>query len=125
MAKDILEDRQERSIKDALWGDGWKTSGSKSEYYERPQSKPGVYVILVLRNDINNLSTYGSDEVLYVGQSTDLAKRMCGHEVFRIAKAILKDDLLWMWFKYSDKPQREEKRLISLYKPSLNTIHNG
>lgn len=121
----ILEEIVTRSIKLKLLADGWQTSRRGSANYERPEDRPGVYVILVLRNDLNNLVTYGHDEILYVGSSSNIASRISGHEVFRVANALLKEDLLSIWFKYCDKPTREEKRLIRLYKPALNTIHNA
>lgn len=106
---------------------GWLTPNTycSREYAPLPD-RPGIYKIFGVNNLFSRRHIY-RDEIdyvlLYIGKSSNLAKRLSSHEIFD--KIVEKFDVLNIYFKeFSIKSlDKVERDLIKKLKPPYNIIH--
>lgn len=97
-----------------LLDSGWLSPNGYS-CFGVPEEKPGVYIFAI------PIPPYTESEIVYVGSSKNLKKRLLGHEI----KKEIKRDFFKTYFFYCEDFISLEKSLIKKYSPRLNIKHNG
>jgi excinuclease UvrABC nuclease subunit len=112
-------------LKDSpIWDflEGWKTPDCYSNAYAPLPHTSGVY-LLVLATMKDGLLDH---EIVYIGQSRNIAKRLTGHNIKKLCqeyygpKAFIK-----VYFKHyaNGLLRRRERRLIQRFNPPFNLQH--
>lgn len=96
----------------------WKTPNTYTNQYDQFPEKPGVYAIVWL--DIIN--TPQESELLYIGSAQNIKRRIRGHEVIKIAGALVKEKYIITYFKEAENYKEMELKLIKSLKPIINKI---
>jgi excinuclease UvrABC nuclease subunit len=106
--------------------DGWKTPNTYCCHFAPFPESPGVYLFLF--SDLGGNPE--PERVLYVGMSTNIARRQSGHEVYGEIYDTLEAIYGGMfhcarWFKEAPAIdlRRTEASLIKLYDPPYKIIH--
>lgn len=102
----------------------WLSPNTYNCNFETPPDKPGVYMIIITNLDYMADVNVNQKKVIYVGSSKNLNKRYVGHEVVKIARALLPQYHVGFYFKLDDDYKNTEKYLIKKYKPLINLQHN-
>jgi hypothetical protein len=101
--------------------EGWLTPNSYSNNFASLPKRPGIYVLV-------RATWYPtiSHRVLYVGMSTNIAKRLDGHEIKAMCdKEDGKNDYVQVYFKTCppEALRARERRLIKRFNPPFNLQH--
>ena len=103
--------------------DKWLTPNTYSTNFDALPDSSGCY-LLVFRSFDRGVLT---KKVLYVGMSTNIARRISAHETFRLLRKTFttrtSDVVVYFRRMPGGRIRRAEKRLIKLFAPPFNLQH--
>ena len=101
----------------------WLTPNSYNNNFSHPTNKPGIYLLVYTEIDFVDFGI--KYEILYIGCSKNLAKRLGGHEILRCLEIFY--DYIQIYFREEKNYKKIEKILISQVKPKFNRlgVNNG
>lgn len=106
-----------RPLRDSLEASGWRTPQTYCNFYADAGDFPAVYMFMLV-----DQWDYKIARPAYIGMSTRLAQRWCGHEILRDLEA----QGLWVqkWFLETPKAElrKVESALIKKFDPPWNII---
>lgn len=101
--------------------ESWETPNCYSNQFAYLPNGPGVY-LLVLATIRDGILDH---QILYVGMSRNVAKRLKGHEVKRLCERDFRGDFIKVYFKRCPEPflRLREQKLIERFNPPYNLQH--
>jgi hypothetical protein len=104
-----------RCLRKSIEGDGWKTPNTYCKHFAPLPEGPGVYLLTVV-----DMEAYEHGFVAYVGMSTNVRKRIDGHNILPLLNVPGYHPMPWFKRVKADDLRAVEARYIRLFNPPWN-----